>query len=63
MVCWETILPGTMRHPALKADLAGMLRAYQREYCGAMYSGCGGGYLLVVSKKPVPGGLRIRIRR
>jgi hypothetical protein len=63
MVCWETILPGTVRHPALKADLAGMLRAYQREYCGAMYSGCGGGYLLVVSKKPVPGGLRIRIRR
>jgi hypothetical protein len=62
MACWEAILPGTVRHPAIKLDLMGLLRAYQREYTGAMYSGCGGGYLLVVSKKPVPGGLRINIR-
>ncbi len=63
MACWEAILPGTVRHPAVKVDLAGLLRAYQREYSGAMYSGCGGGYLLVASQRPVPGGLRIHIRR
>jgi hypothetical protein len=27
-----------------------------------MYSGCGGGYLYVVSEEPVPGGFQIRVR-
>jgi len=27
-----------------------------------MYSGCGGGYLYVVSDEPVPGGLRVEVR-
>jgi hypothetical protein len=27
-----------------------------------MYSGCGGGYLLVVSDEPVPGSFRIKVR-
>jgi len=27
-----------------------------------MYSGCGGGYLIVVSESPVPGGIKIKIR-
>lgn len=43
-------------------DLKGILRAYQRRYAGAMYSGCGGGYLFVVSDEPVPGGFQITIR-
>jgi hypothetical protein len=27
-----------------------------------MYSGCGGGYLLVVSKEPVPGAFTVKVR-
>ena len=27
-----------------------ILQAYQKQYLGAMYSGCGGGYLIVVSE-------------
>jgi hypothetical protein len=62
MECWQSILPGTIRHPTLKTDLAGLLRFYQSQYSGAMYSGCGGGYLFVVSKTPVPGAFQIKIR-
>jgi hypothetical protein len=62
MVCWEKILPCTVRHPAIKLDLKAILRAYQRCYPGAMYSGCGGGYLFVVSKEPVPGAFQVAIR-
>ena len=36
MRCWESILPHTVRHPALTADLAGILGHYQRTYAGAM---------------------------
>ena len=62
MVCWETILPNTVTHPALTVDLKGILAAYQAKYHGAMYSGCGGGYLYVVSDEPVPGGIRVNVR-
>jgi hypothetical protein len=62
MRCWEAILPGTVRHPALRVDLGGILRYYQLQYAGAMYSGCGGGYLFVASDKPVPGALNIKVR-
>ncbi len=62
MRCWEAILPGTVRHPALTVDLLGLLDTYQARYAGAMYSGCGGGYLYVVSEEPVPGGFRIKVR-
>jgi hypothetical protein len=62
MVCWEKILPHTVKHPTIKVDLKKILRAYQRHYAGAMYSGCGGGYLFVVSNQPVPGGFRVSIR-
>ena len=27
-----------------------------------MYSGCGGGYLYVVSETPVPGSFRVKVR-
>ena len=62
MACWETLLPHTVRHPTIKLDLQGLLRHYQAKYPGAMYSGCGGGYLTVVSQRPVPGSLQIKIR-
>jgi hypothetical protein len=62
MVCWEKILPRVLRHPTLSSDLTAILRAYQRHYPGAMYSGCGGGYLLIVSKEPVPGASQAAVR-
>jgi galactokinase/mevalonate kinase-like predicted kinase len=62
MRCWEVILPHTVHHPALKVDLLELLTYYQDRYAGAMYSGCGGGYLFVVSDEPVPGATHAKIR-
>ncbi len=62
MKCWERILPATVRHPTLRVDLAGLLRHYQAISLGAMYSGCGGGYLYVASERELPGSFRIRVR-
>ena len=62
MQCWEKILPHTVRHPTIQVDLLGILKYYQARSAGAMYSGCGGGYLYVVSEQPVPGGFRPTIR-
>jgi hypothetical protein len=62
MKCWETLLPQTVRHPLIKIDLLSLLKAYQAKYFGAMYSGCGGGYLIVVSNDPVPGSLQVQVR-
>ena len=62
MKCWEAILPGTVRHPTLRVDLIELLRFYQSRYPGAMYSGCGGGYLFVASERPVPGAFTIQVR-
>lgn len=63
MACWERLLPHTVRHPTLQLDLLRLLRAYQAHYPGAMYSGCGGGYLLVASGAAVPGAFRVVVRR
>ena len=62
MQCWAAILPQTVKHPTIKVDLAGLLDYYQSRYAGAMYSGCGGGYLYVVSEEPVAGSLRVKVR-
>jgi len=62
MKCWETLLPHVVRHPLIKVDLMALLKAYQRRYPGVMYSGCGGGYLIVASTEPVPGALQVTIR-
>ena len=62
MKCWETLLPHTVRHPTLTVDLMGLLKVYQGRYAGAMYSGCGGGYLYVVSEDPVPGAFQVKVR-
>jgi hypothetical protein len=62
MQCWEAILPCTVRHETITVDLVGILNYYQSKYPGAMYSGCGGGYLYVVADQPVPGGFTVNVR-
>ena len=62
MRCWEALLPQVVRHPLIKLDLLGLLRAYQKQYPGAMYSGCGGGYLIVAAEQPVPGSFGVKVR-
>ena len=62
MHCWETLLPATVRHETIGIDLVSLLEVYQARYPGAMYSGCGGGYLLVVSDQRVPGAFQVKVR-
>lgn len=62
MTCWEAILPQTVRHPNIAVDLVALLKYYQSRYEGAMYSGCGGGYLYVVADKPVSGSFKVKVR-
>lgn len=62
MLCWEALLPQTVRHPALMVDLVELMRYYQSRYAGAMYSGCGGGYLYVISDEPISGALKVHVR-
>ncbi len=62
MQCWEAVLPHTVTHPTITVDLKAILGHYQSRYAGAMYSGCGGGYIYVASEEPVPGGFRVRVR-
>jgi hypothetical protein len=62
MKCWETLLPQVVRHPLIKVDLMRLLNAYQQRYPGAMYSGCGGGYLIVAANEPVPGAFKVNVR-
>jgi hypothetical protein len=63
MGAWEALLPATLRHPLVQVDLVGLLDFYREEYGGAMYSGCGGGYLFVATDRPVPGSFGFRVRR
>jgi hypothetical protein len=62
MKCWEVILPHVVRHPLLRPDLADYVEAYQQEYSGAMFSGCGGGYIIVASEEAVPGAFTVKVR-
>jgi hypothetical protein len=62
MACWEALLPQTVRHPTINIDLCAVLKYYQARYAGALYSGCGGGYLVVISEEPVPGAIRVKVR-
>jgi hypothetical protein len=63
MLAWEALLPRTLRHPLVAVDLPGIMEHYRSRYGGAMYSGCGGGYLFVASEEPVPGSFGFRVRR
>jgi hypothetical protein len=62
MACWEALLPHVVRHSTVEIDLVGLMKYYQSRYAGAMYSGCGGGYLYVVSDEPVPGSFNVQVR-
>jgi hypothetical protein len=62
MRCWAVLLPHVVSHPTLRVDLEAVLGAYQADYPGAMYSGCGGGYVLVASEQEVPGAFRVKVR-
>ena len=57
------ILPHTLLHPTLNAfDYVKFQEDYQRSFPGAMYSGCGGGYMIIASEGPVEGAFKIKIR-
>jgi hypothetical protein len=60
MLCWQKLLPNVVTHDDV--DLLEILHYYQSRHRGAMYSGCGGGYLYVVSEEPVPGSISISVR-
>jgi hypothetical protein len=62
MASWEALLPHILHHPTVTLDLKGLMRCYQSRYAGAMYSGCGGGYLYVLSEEDVPGAFRVKVR-
>ncbi|MGD0551403.1 MAG: hypothetical protein ABSB25_02000 [Sedimentisphaerales bacterium] len=62
MRCWNVLLPHNFRHPVLTVDLLSLLHFYQVRYAGAMCSGCGGGYLYVISEEPVPGAFHATVR-
>ena len=59
---WAALLPGVFEHPTITIDLHGLLAAYAADNSGAMYSGCGGGYLVVASEDELPGSSRIAVR-
>jgi hypothetical protein len=61
MLCWQVIFPQTVQHPTIAMDLLNLLGYYQSCYYGAMYSGCGGGYLFVVSDEKIPGAFQVSI--
>jgi hypothetical protein len=60
--CWDVLLPHVHSHPTIALPLRRLLAAYQGVSAGAMYSGCGGGYLIVASEEDVPGALRVSVR-
>ncbi len=60
--CWGALLPHTLEHPTISIDLKALLSWYQSRYDGAMYSGCGGGYLVVASEADVPGSFHFSVR-
>jgi hypothetical protein len=62
MRCWEALLPRVVRPPNSSVDLTALLGYYQERSHGAMYSGCGGGYLYVVTEIPVPGAFTVQVR-
>jgi len=58
ILAWRKILPFTVPDQVLK-DLE---TKYFPNYPGAITSGSGGGYVMVVSEMPVPGAVRIKVR-
>jgi hypothetical protein len=59
---WAALLPGVYEHPTIDIDLLGLLAVYASASMGAMYSGCGGGYVIVASEEAPPGSHGISVR-
>jgi cytidyltransferase-like protein len=55
---WKKILPNTVPDPILKE----VETKFLSNYPGAVTSGSGGGYVIVVSEKPVEGAIKVRVR-
>jgi cytidyltransferase-like protein len=58
LISWKKILPLTVPDDIMKE----METVYFSKYPGAITSGCGGGYVIVISEDEVPGEVRIRVR-
>jgi cytidyltransferase-like protein len=58
LISWKKILPLTVPDDIMKE----METKYFSNYPGAITSGCGGGYVIVVSEKEVPGAIKIKVR-
>jgi cytidyltransferase-like protein len=58
LISWKKILPLTVPDDIMKE----METNYFSNYPGAITSGCGGGYVIVVSEKEVPGAIKIKVR-
>ncbi len=58
LISWKNILPLTVPDDILKE----VETKYFSNYPGAITSGCGGGYIIVVSEKEVEGSIRIKVR-
>jgi cytidyltransferase-like protein len=58
LMSWKKILPFTVPDDIMKE----METSYFPNYPGAITSGCGGGYIIVVSENEVPGAVRIKVR-
>lgn len=61
-LCWDALLPHVYRHPSVELDLLALRQLYADRHPGAMFSGCGGGYLYVASETPVAGAFNLRVR-
>lgn len=57
LLAWKKILPLTVPDDILKE-----VERYIINYPGAITSGCGGGYIIVVSEKEIEGAIRIKVR-
>ncbi len=58
LLSWKKILPLTVPEWVMKE----MESKYFPEYPGAITSGSGGGYVIVVSEREVPGAIKIKVR-
>ena len=58
LLSWKKILPLTVPDWIMKE----METKYFPNYPGAITSGCGGGYVIVVSEKEVEGAIKIKVR-
>jgi len=58
MSAWKEMLPATV--PDI-AELTAFWKKYENESYGCLFSGAGGGYLMVINDKPVKNSFKIKI--